>query len=73
MNDLVRQGVVVVPIGLQLMGDMDAFWSRLTIYGIIEQSLTPSRNATTAKVDRFNPVFLYGVSIPLYGASREGC
>jgi len=72
VNDLVAQGVVVVPIGRQLMGDMGAFWSRLTLYGIIEQNLTPSRNATTEKVDRFNPVFLYGVSIPLHGPLRDG-
>jgi hypothetical protein len=71
VNDLVTQGVVVVPIGQQLMGDMGAFWSRLTLYGIVEQNLTPSRNPTTEKVDRFNPVFLYGVSIPLHGPSRD--
>jgi hypothetical protein len=69
VNDLVAQGVIVVPIGQQLMGDMGAFWSRLTLYGIIEQNLTPPRNVTTEKVDRFNPVFLYGVSIPLHGPS----
>ena len=72
VNDLVTQGVVVVPIGQQLMGDMGAFWSRLTLYAIIEQNLTPSRNATTEKVDRFNPVFLYGLSIPLHGPSHDG-
>jgi hypothetical protein len=72
VNDLVAQGVMVIPIGQQLMGDMGAFWSRLTVYAIIEQNLTPSRNATTEKVDRFNPVFLYGVSIPLHGRSRDG-
>jgi hypothetical protein len=72
VNDLVTQGVVVVPIGRQLMGDMGAFWSRLTLYAIIEQNLTPSRDATTGKVDRFNPVFLYGVSIPLHGPTRDG-
>jgi hypothetical protein len=72
VNDLVTQGVVVVPIGQQLMGDMGAFWSRLTLYAIVEQNLTPSRNATTEKVDRFNPVFLYGVSIPLHGPARDG-
>ena len=70
VNDLVAQGVIVVPIGQQLMSDMGAFWSRLTLYGIIEQNLTPPRNVTTEKVDRFNPVFLYGVSIPLHGSSR---
>lgn len=65
VNDLVVQGVAVVPIGQKLMSDMGTFWSSLTLYGIVEQNLTPSRNFTTRKVDRFNPTFMYGMSIPL--------
>lgn len=65
VNDLLIQGAAIVPVGEHLMGDMGAFWSRLTLYGIVEQNLTPSRNFTTQRVDRFNPTFLYGVSIPL--------
>ena len=72
VNDLVVQGVVVVPIGQQLMGDMGRFWSRLTLYGVVEQNLTPSRNFTTQKFDRFNPSFQYGVSIALHGDSPDG-
>ena len=70
MNDLVVQGAALVPVGQHLMADMGPFWSRLTLYGIIEQNLTPSRNFTTRRVDRFNPTFLYGVSIPLRGNSQ---
>jgi hypothetical protein len=71
VNDLVVQGMAVVPIGQHLMTDMGPFWSRLTLYGIVEQNLTPSRNFTTRRVDRFNPTFLYGVSIPLRGKSSD--
>jgi hypothetical protein len=71
VNDLVIQGVAAVPIGQKLMGDMGPFWSRLTLYGIVEQNLTPSRNFTTREIDRFNPTFLYGVSIPFRGSSRD--
>ena len=70
VNDLVIQGVATVPIGHHLLRDMGRFWSRLTLYGIVEQNLTPSRNPTTQTVDRFNPTFLYGVSIPLHGSSN---
>jgi hypothetical protein len=70
VTDLVAQGAAIVPVGQKLMSDMGAFWSSLTLYGIIEQNLTPSRNFTTRKVDRFNPTFLYGVSIPL-GSGRH--
>ena len=70
VNDLVVQGVALVPVGQQLMNDMGNFWSRLTLYGIVEQNLTPSRNFSTRKVDRFNPTFQYGVSIAIHGGSQ---
>jgi hypothetical protein len=66
VNDLVLQGAATVPIGRHLLRDMGSFWSRLTLYGIVEQNLTPSRNAITQRVDRFNPTFLYGVSISIH-------
>jgi hypothetical protein len=69
VNDLMVQGAVNVPIGPHLMNDMGPFWSRLTLYGIVEQNLTPSRNVSTQRVDRFSPTFLYGVSIPIRGVS----
>jgi hypothetical protein len=68
VNDLVVQTTVNVSVGRHLMRDMGSFWSRLMLYGTIEQNLTPSRNASTEKYDRYNPTFLYGVSIPIRGA-----
>ena len=72
VTDLVIQGAATVPIGQKLLADMGSFWSRLTLYGIMEQNLTPSRNISTQKFDRFNPTFLYGVSIPVFGPSNPG-
>jgi hypothetical protein len=66
VNDVIVQGAALFPIGQKLMADMGPFWSRLTVYGILEQNLTPSRNVTTRKVDRVNPTFLYGISIPIH-------
>lgn len=71
VNSLVLQTSLQVPIGQHLMKDMGSFWSRLTLYTTIEQNLTPSRNASTEKYDRFNPTFLYGLSIPFRGASES--
>jgi hypothetical protein len=71
VNDLVVQAAALVPIGQHLMADMGSFWSHLTLYGIVEQNLTPSRNFTTRRVDRFSPTFLYGVSISLRGRSPD--
>ena len=69
VNDLMIQTSAHVPVGEHLLKDMGTFWSRLTLYVTAEQNLTPSRNAATEKYDRFNPTFLYGVSIPIRGAS----
>jgi hypothetical protein len=72
VNDLFLQGVATVPLGSKLMADMGPFWSQIAVYGIIEQNLTPARNFTTRKLDRFNPTFLYGISIPIRsGAPRN--
>ena len=65
VHDLAAQGAVTVPLGERLMGDMGGFWQRLTIYGIVEQNLTPARNFSTRRIDRLNPTFYYGVSIPV--------
>jgi hypothetical protein len=71
VHDLFLQGAATVPLGSKLMADMGSFWSRISVYGILEQNLTPARNFTTRKLDRFNPTFLYGISIPIRGASRN--
>jgi hypothetical protein len=71
VNDLMIQGAGTVPIGQKLMRDMGSFWSRLTLYGVVEQNLTPARNFNTRKIDRFNPTFLYGVSIAIHGAKES--
>ena len=68
VHDLFLQGAATVPLGSKLMADMGSFWSRIAVYGIVEQNLTPARNFTTRKLDRFNPTFLYGISIPIRGA-----
>lgn len=70
VHDLLLQGGVTVPVGEKLMRDMGTFWSRLTLYGIVEQNLTPARNVSTRKIDRFHPTFFYGVSIPIRRASE---
>lgn len=65
VNDLIIQGVATVPVGEKLMADMGSFWSRIALYAIVEQNLTPARDVNTQRVDRFNPTFQYGVSIPI--------
>lgn len=71
VHDLFLQGAATVPLGSKLMADMGSFWSRISVYGIVEQNLTPARNFSTRKLDRFNPTFLYGISIPIRGAASR--
>jgi hypothetical protein len=71
VHDLVLQGALAVPLGSKLMADMGSFWSRVSLYGIIEQNLTPARDFNTRQIDRFNPKFLYGISVPIRGAARR--
>ena len=71
VHDLFLQGAASVPLGSKLMADMGSFWSRIGAYVIIEQNLTPARNFTTRKLDRFNPTFLYGISVPIRGAASR--
>jgi hypothetical protein len=65
VHDLAVQGSMIVPVGEKMMGDMGGFWQELTLYGIVEQNLTPARNFSTRRIDRFNPMFFYGISIPI--------
>ena len=65
VNDLMVQGVAVMPLGRHLFTDLGPFWSRFTVYALVEQNLSPARNPATGKIDRFNPTFQYGVSIPI--------
>lgn len=71
VNDIVVQTSAVVPVGEKLMADMGRFWSSLTLYGIIEQNLTPPRNSVTRTIDRFSPTFLYGISIRVLERSHH--
>ena len=65
VHDLAVQGSMIVPVGEKMMRDMGGFWQELTLYGIVEQNLTPARNFSTRRIDRFNPMFFYGISIPI--------
>jgi hypothetical protein len=72
VHALIAQGKAIVPVGEKLMADMGPFWSRLTLYAIAEENLTPTRNVSTQRVDRFNPTFQYGISIPIGRRSDAG-
>ena len=68
-RDLVIQAVMYVHVGARVFREFGPAWSRLDLYVLIEQNLTPNKDATTGRADRFNPVALFGGSISLGGSS----
>ena len=69
VHDLAVQASAVFPVGSTLMADLGGFWPRFTLYLLAEQNLTPGRDFLTQRVDRFRPLFQYGVSIPIGGGA----
>jgi len=64
-RDLILQPTAYVHLGSRLFRDFGARWSRLDLFGFLEQNLTPNRNSATGRRDRLNPVAAFGVSVNL--------
>jgi hypothetical protein len=69
-RDFVVQGAFTVHAGPKLLGDFGGPLSRLRVYALLEQNLTPNRRRPELPIDRFNPMAFYGISIPI-GTSRQ--
>lgn len=54
-------------VGQKVLRDLGPAFSRLRVYAMVNQVLTPNADVVTGKVDRFNPVALYGITIPIGG------
>lgn len=70
VNDLVAHGSLTLRLGEKMLGDIGGWWSRVSVYAVLEQNLTPGRDPVTARRDRFAPAFHYGLSIPLGSRGR---
>lgn len=68
-RDVVGELAVTVHMGRKLLGGFGGALSRLRLYGLLDQNLTPNRTFE-GKMDRFNPVAYYGVTVPL-GTGRD--
>lgn len=67
-RDVAIEAALTVHVGARLLSEFGGPLSRLRLYGILDQSLTPNA-AIDGRRDRFNPSALYGVTIP-FGTSR---
>lgn len=68
-RDVVLEGAATLHLGRQVLRGFGGPLSRLRVYAVVDQSLTPNRNLV-GMIDRFNPVAFYGLTIP-FGTSRE--
>jgi hypothetical protein len=68
-KDLAVELVSTLPVGARLLSGFGGPLSRLRVYGVLHQSLTPNL-AIDGSRDRFNPLAFYGVSLP-FGTGRD--
>lgn len=66
-RDLVAAPTLYFHLGARALRDFGSVWSRLDVFGQLEQSLTPNESPGGGR-DYFNPVATFGVSLSL-GAS----
>lgn len=70
-RDVLGEMALQLHIGEKILHDLGPGFSRLRGYLMINQVLTPNEDLTTGVTDRFNPMALYGLTIPI-GARRAG-
>ncbi len=66
-RDIVAEAALQVHVGRKMLRDLGPGFSRLRLYAMVNQLMTPNEDPTSGKTDRFNPVALYGLTIPIGG------
>ncbi len=66
-RDFVGEAALQLYLGEKVLRDLGQTFARLRIYLMLNQVLTPNEDLTTGKTDRFNPMALYGLTIPIGG------
>lgn len=70
--DLFLQLAAYVHVGEKLLRELGPGWTFLDSYIFWEQNLTPNPEPSTRRVDRFNPVLLFGLSLRIGGNAGTG-
>jgi hypothetical protein len=63
-HELFLEAAFVLNVGTKMMQNMGP-WSGLGVYFLIDQQLTHLPEDANGDTDRFNPVLLYGVTLPI--------
>ncbi len=66
-RDFVGEAALQWFVGQKVLRDLGPTFARLRVYLLVNQVLTPNADVISGRVDRFNPVALYGVTIPIGG------
>lgn len=61
--DFVLEGAVVLGLG-KMMAPNSRYWSNVGAFFLLDQNITVEEDANGEK-DRFNPVLVYGISLPI--------
>ena len=64
-RDLVIVPTVYLHVGKGALREFGAVWSRLNIFGQLEQNLTPNKAPDTGRRDFFNPIATIGLSLTI--------
>ena len=62
-RDIYAEVAVAVPIGTKLLHDLGPGWNQVEAYIRIDQNLTPNRQQVSRRLDRVNPIAMYGVAL----------
>lgn len=68
-RDVVAELAMTLHIGRKLLSGFGSPLSRLRVYGLVDQNLTPNRDIDGRR-DRFNPIAQYGLTVP-FGTGRD--
>jgi hypothetical protein len=66
-RDFVGEAALQWYVGQKVLRELGPAFSRLRVYLMVNQVLTPNADVVTGQVDRFNPIALYGITIPIGG------
>lgn len=69
-RDIVILPTAYLHLGARALREFGSVWSRLTVFGQLEQTLTPNRDFSTGGGrDFFNPIVTVGASLKIGGSS----
>ncbi|MGH8527984.1 MAG: hypothetical protein ACREXY_28310, partial [Gammaproteobacteria bacterium] len=64
-RDLVIAPTVYLHLGARALREFGTIWSRLNVFGQLEQNLTPNKDPATGDRDFFNPIATIGLSLTI--------